>query len=325
MPAATAAGRSPLLSEAIASYLEDCRARQLAPATIVSYSNTLGHLRAAFPALPAAQITLDDLTRYRAKRPRASSQKELVTLRAFFGFAHDRNWASSNPAAKLKAVKTDRIPTLPFTPAEVQKILEASSRIDNPNPREIPRARVRARALVLLLLYSGFRISDAVKLRREALNPKTGQLLIRMMKTRAPLYVRLPEDALRALAEVPVESPYYFWSGRAKLSTAVGSARRTIDCVLKLAGIQGHPHRFRDTFSVGLLNTGAELRTVQLLLGHSSIRTTEKHYAPFVQSMQRTLDAAVARLDFSGTGEEPVDDALADAAPRPQLKLVRGR
>ena len=68
---------------------------------------------------------------------------------------------------------------------------------------------------------------------------------------------------------------YFFWSGKAKLSTAVGSARRTIDCVLKLAGGKtGHPHRFRDTFSVKLLETGADLRAVQLLLGHNSLRTT---------------------------------------------------
>ena len=67
-----------------------------------------------------------------------------------------------------------------------------------------------------------------------------------------------------------------------------------------LAGvkIKGQPHRFRDTFSVSLLSKGEELRTVQLLLGHTSVKTTEKHYAPFVESFQRVLDAATAKLDF---------------------------
>ncbi len=68
--------------------------------------------------------------------------------------------------------------------------------------------------------------------------------------------------------------------------------------------MSGHPHRFRDTFSVRLLELGNTLHTVQLLLGHTSIKTTEKHYAPFVKSFQAHLDAATAGLDFgtfSGT------------------------
>jgi integrase/recombinase XerD len=67
-----------------------------------------------------------------------------------------------------------------------------------------------------------------------------------------------------------------------------------------VAGIEnGHPHRFRDTFAVELLKKGASLHTVQLLLGHTSIRTTEKHYAPFVLEFQKVIDAATAKLSFA--------------------------
>jgi site-specific recombinase XerD len=291
------------LDTSIQSFLEDCRARKLAPSTIVSYENTLGHLSNFFPGAHIATITLDRLTRFRAERASAaarSSGKELQTIRSFFRFAVVRKWIPENPAIHLKVPKPDLLPTMPFTQEEIEAILEACDRINNPNQPE--RARLRARALVLLLLYSGLRISDAVQLPRSKVDFKTGRILIRIMKTRVPLYVRIPQAAVNALQALPLESLYFFWSGRSKLSTAVGSARRTIECLMKLTGIEGHPHRFRDTFSVGLLEAGAELRTVQLLLGHTSIRTTEKHYAPFVASMQAALDSAVSKLHFESDG-----------------------
>lgn len=324
---------SMLLSAAIASFLDDAGARRLQPSTIVSYRNTLAHLTAFFPDNQTmAQVNLAELTRFRSSRAitAASSCKEIQTMRAFFHFGAARKWITENPATGLKTPAVDRLPTMPFAPEEVTAILRACDRIDNSNAREIPRARLRARALVLTLLYSGFRISDAVKLRRTDLNMSTGQLLVRMMKTRAPLYLRLPPVALAALAAVPPESLFFFWSGKSKLSTAIGSARRTIDCVLELAGVpDGHPHRFRDTFSVSLLQNGTDLRTVQLLLGHASIRTTEKHYAPFVTSMQRILDEAVSTLHFAALGDthplvNPQQDALRNAQrdvlpfPRPK-------
>jgi site-specific recombinase XerD len=81
-------------------------------------------------------------------------------------------------------------------------------------PAALERAKLRARALLLLLLYSGLRISDAVKLERKRVNLETGQLMIRMEKTRHPVYVRLHPYAIAVLKALSVESAYFFWSGR---------------------------------------------------------------------------------------------------------------
>lgn len=116
----------------------------------------------------------------------------------------------------------------------------------------------------------------------------------------------------------------YFCNGESKLATAVGNARRSISRAMAVAGVKGHPHRFRDTFSVSLLEKGEDLRTVQLLLGHTSIKTTEKHYAPFVRSFQRILDAATAKLDFGQDSREGLVHKLARSRRRGPKLLKTG-
>ncbi|MEK7752189.1 MAG: tyrosine-type recombinase/integrase, partial [Acidobacteriota bacterium] len=303
-----AAGGGPMrtIGEAIESYLGDCRARKLAESTARSYSKTLEHLKTFCDGAGVHNIQEVDLglfTDFRAARPVAASTsgKELETLRAFCAFATERKWLAENYARKLAPPKEGGPPTLPFDRDEVDAILAACGKIEDDNPHTLGRTQARARALCLVLLYSGLRISDAIKLARKSVDLATGKLLLRVMKTGAPLYVRLGQPAIEALADLPPDGGYFFWTGEGKLATAVGNARRTISRLLAIARVKGHPHRFRDTFSVSLLEKGEDLRTVQLLLGHTSIKTTERHYAPFVQSFQRILDAATAKLDFGVT------------------------
>jgi len=81
-----------------------------------------------------------------------------------------------------------------------------------------------------------------------------------------------------------------------KLETIIGSGRRRLSRLFKLAEISnGHPHRFRDTFAVELLLTGVPIERVSILLGHESVRTTERNYAPWVRSRQEQLEADLTR------------------------------
>jgi integrase len=64
----------------------------------------------------------------------------------------------------------------------------------------------------------------------------------------------------------------------------------------KLAIKGGHPHRFRDTFAVSLLLKGVSIEIVSKLLGHRSIKVTERHYSPWVKARQDQLETEVRRI-----------------------------
>ena len=98
---------------------------------------------------------------------------------------------------------------------------------------------------------------------------------------------------------VPNTTPaYFFWSGVGSKKSITGNwGKRFIVPSFKAAKIEngGHmmSHRLRDTFAVELLQKGIPMEEVSKLLGHTSIRTTEKHYAKWVKSRQDRLDALV--------------------------------
>jgi len=81
-----------------------------------------------------------------------------------------------------------------------------------------------------------------------------------------------------------------------RMETAADLWRRKLAHVFKAAKVQGaHPHRFRHTFAVELLKKGVPMEEVSILLGHSSVRITEKHYASWVPARQEILKSHVAK------------------------------
>jgi integrase/recombinase XerD len=119
------------------------------------------------------------------------------------------------------------------------------------------------------------------------------KLLLHTQKTGVPAYYVLPDVVVEALNVAPRSSErYFFWTGASKVHSANGKWQRRLQRLFEFAKVpKGHPHQFRDTFAVELLLAGVPLDRVSMLLGHSSICLTERHYAPWTRSRQEQIEA----------------------------------
>jgi integrase/recombinase XerD len=234
-----------------------------------------------------SQFNLDVLSRFRATRkdgPRTASKK-LERLRAFFRFAHDRQWVEFNPATRIKLPKVSIRPTMPLTRDELVKILTAydASQIKAEKPIAKLNAH-RLKTLVLLMRYSGMRISDAVTLTTDRLDGK--KLFLYTQKTGVPVHTALPNSVLQALEATPrITAKNYFWSGECKRESITGLWEKRLKKLFDLAEVakgddNAISHRFRDTFAVELLLAGVPIERVSVLLvakGSNQNYCTDRH------------------------------------------------
>ena len=226
--------------------------------------------------------------------PRTVGRK-IEHLRSFLRYCEDMGWCDHNPATKIKKPIVKSPPVIPFTPQQYKKILSAINRYPTKNNQGYD-VRRRLRAFIYVLRYTAFRISDAVKLKKSVV--VNGRVLIRTQKTGATVHLPLPKFVLAELKSVGNEN-YYFWSGNGKLNSAKSAWQRSLSRLFTSAKVAGHPHMFRHMMAVELLEQGVNVEHVAAILGNTPA-IVYKHYAPWVASRQKALDAAVMTV-WKGT------------------------
>jgi integrase/recombinase XerD len=207
---------------------------------------------------------------------RTTVARKAAALRRFYGFLHDEGLRGDDPSAALPRPAGGRpLPRILGHEAVAALFAELERR-----RREEPGPAVeRLSALVELLYGSGLRATELVSLPRHAVHPDKPFLILRGKGARERL-VPISDRARAAVASwatlVPRDSLWLFPSGKAHLSRV-----RLYQLLKELAAAAGlppervSPHVLRHAFATHLLEGGADLRALQLLLGHADIATTQ--------------------------------------------------
>ncbi|MDP1913113.1 tyrosine recombinase XerC [Brevundimonas sp.] len=283
--------------QALAAWLEHlAHERRLAPNTLEAYGR-IGRLYLAFlerhrggpqrladlGTVTAAEVRAHLAERRSGDHPLAarSISQTLSAIRAFHGFL-DRRCAT--PAPQLALVRGPRIkPSLPRPVSEDQArgLLQET----DADPDAEPWEAARDRAVLTLLYGCGLRISEGLSLiRSDAPLAEALRVVGKGGKTRlAPVLpaVRAAVDAYLALQPFPLGPSDALF--RASRGGPLGP-RHVQATVQKLRGRLGlpataTPHALRHSFATHLLGAGADLRSIQELLGHASLSTTQKYTA----------------------------------------------
>jgi len=244
-----------------------------------------------------AEIDKELLTEYRATwdalYPSSATRQQVQSrVRRFLRFCHDAGWIERLP--KLSAIKVDEPPTMPLSQAEYKRLLGSVEIF----PAE---KAARVRALVQLMRHSGLAIRDAVTLERSELvhdlKKKIYRVATSRQKTGTSVSVPLPADIAKEILTVLNGNPrYVFWNGNGLEQSAVTNWQHDLRALFRETfgkDTNFTPHCLRDTAAVEWLSAGIPLEEVSKLLGHTSVKTTEKHYAPWVTARQDRLDSLV--------------------------------
>ncbi len=261
--------------------------RRLAERTIQSYSRDLQQLAEFLKGrgIGVLSAATDDLRSYLASRHRDLSSRSvarsLAAIRGLYRYAKRRAWLDVDPAARIRLpVMEKRLPTT-MDPEEVLALLAA------PSGQGVLDARDRA---ILEVLYAcGLRVSELVGLDLEDvdLSSRSVRVMGKGSKERLVPLGKPARDALRsyfpgrlqqlAKARRPDHDAVFLNRFGSRLSAR--SVRRMLDKRIIQAGLMYHigPHALRHAFATHLLGGGADLRTIQELLGHASLSTTQTY------------------------------------------------
>ena len=212
----------------------------------------------------------------RELRP-ATVQRRLFAIKAFFRWREQATGAQS-PARAIRSPRSERRLPAVLQQDEVRRLIEA-------DPQGLTPARLRDRAIMETLYSSGLRVSELCGLDWRDIDEDIGTVMVRQGKGNKDRLVPIGEPALEALAQWRRAMPVA-WEPKGPVITNLRGGRLTTRAVeamlarrIQAAGLRTPitPHGLRHCFATHMLNNGADLRSIQEMLGHASLATTQRY------------------------------------------------
>jgi tyrosine recombinase XerC len=289
------------LSEEFLDYLGN--GKNYSPQTLRSYRQALTQFHEFRPSLGWKEATADDFRAYlfdlmKRGKSRSTIRLSFAALRSFYNHLTDRNLIPSNPLKLVSLPKIEKKLPQFLTVPQVSLLME--------KPTAKPKSKqatgwmaVRDAAILELFYSSGLRLAELAALDVKDLDP-IGETVRVMGKGSRERIVPVGGLALEALShyrhQANVQSgPLFLNKSRKRLG------HRSIWLLLKNyvreAGLPAtfSPHKLRHSFATHLLDNGADLRSVQSLLGHASLTTTQIYTHVTTERLKRAYDAAHPR------------------------------
>lgn len=219
-------------------------------------------------------------TLYDKKLEKSSIERKISSIKSFFKFLIMKGYISENPARILKFPKKEKKLFKIFNIDDLFNLLEL--------PDKSTAAGLRDALLMELMYGTGVRVSELVGISLDDIDFNGLRLRIRGKGKKerivplADFHIKFIQKYLSVRHEIvkdgTINTDKLFIN---KLGTKLTdrSVRRILEKYLKIAGlpIDFTPHSFRHSFATHMLENGADLRTIQTLLGHSSLSTTQKY------------------------------------------------
>jgi integrase/recombinase XerD len=328
------------ISEAVAVFLTEKATVGLSDTTVNKYQRLLKRFTTFCEKksiFTVQGITRDLITEFCAEWPEwypstLTRAKLREKLRSFLGYCYQSQWLPR--VLEVTPVKVIEPETQPLTPEEYKRLLDVVYvTVGDGDPRRRTTKQGRGRwqsstdaskwqhavyTFIQTMRWTGLAIGDTMRLRQDALEfderKEIYRITTKRKKTGVPVSNPIPPEVANDLVKMENSNQkYFFWSGNGKVQSATSNwGQRYIAPCFKAAGIEGEgymvSHRLRDTFAVDLLEKGVPMEEVSKLLGHTSIRTTERHYAKWSRGRQDRLDDLV-----SGTWDTPKQSKRAKA------------
>lgn len=291
----------PTIRSCLSAFGQDMAGRKFSARTVETYTKCMR----TYATWAGDRATIADLTTprilafqsYSRKLAASTIGKHLSAIRCFCRYLIRSGLRADDPT--LDIVWPRRTQPLP-------RILSSSELdlLESALARPLPtidvkgrRVRERDRLAVLLMLYAGLRLSEAIGLKWADIDLLAGMLTVWYGKGNKSRVLTIHDRLAAELGQVPTSQRIGYVLGH---KDGRRISRKTLPHLfehwLSDAGLHISAHRLRHTFATQLLWAGADLRTIQQLLGHASLATTERYLALELKQKKQAIDKLPSRF-----------------------------